>query len=624
MNKSFPARRGAKSQAGQAALFVLLGLGIFLIGAMAFAIDMSNMWFNRQAAQTAADAACTAGAMDLLIDSTNGTTGQGNFTAGSKPSAFDCNTTNPNNTSTDPAPCVYAALNGFPSSVAQGSTSLGDNVSVDFPDKNNYKNFNFPPTSVAPTTLMRVTITHNIPTFFAGLLKGMTQQHVGAASLCGVIQATSPIPILVLHPTMAGSLTMNGGGSNSSTGCKNPLCGDIVIAGGPSKSIQVNSSNSGAAVTKGGPTINLCPGGNNYCGSNMGVWGAESSPGGSNFWTTTTCSIKTVNNLCKTTQTDPQWNAPSAPVADPLAATSAPGKPTFATYPSSGTAAYTGVSGIAYHSQGCPDPIGCHLFSPGFFPNGIDVKGFTAIFDPGVYYIGGDAKVSQVCNNAGAAGSFCEETGSCIRPSTNTGDGSGGTAFYFADSNSVVVGGGGGSCSGVDSFDTAKGGLGLGVNCTGSSVSPTNLPGSLTGSVLLAPCQAPTGTTLCDPNCTLNLGDPLGVNDPNGEQRGILFFQDRATSSGSNPTWSGNGSMLLAGTMYFHQCIIGGSDTGQGCDFKTPAFNDVLSLGGTTGSSTYVLGDIIIDQLNVGGSGQIVMDLNPSAAYTTLKAALLQ
>jgi hypothetical protein len=130
---------------------------------------------------------------------------------------------------------------------------------------------------------------------------------------------------------------------------------------------------------------------------------------------------------------------------------------------------------------------------------------------------------------------------------------------------------------------------------------------------------------LCAPNCSLNFGDPLGASDPNGVQRGILFFQDRGVNAGNNPSWSGNGGMLLAGTMYFHQCVNTGVDTGQGCDFTAGnAFNDKLSLGGTSGSNTYVLGDIITDQLNVGGSGQIVMDLNPSAAYTTLKAALVQ
>src|SRR6516164_583047 len=53
---------------GQTMLVVMLALGIFLLGAVSFGGDIANLWFHRQAAQTAADAACTAGAMDLLYD----------------------------------------------------------------------------------------------------------------------------------------------------------------------------------------------------------------------------------------------------------------------------------------------------------------------------------------------------------------------------------------------------------------------------------------------------------------------------------------------------------------------------------------------------------------------------
>src|SRR5947208_1331306 len=119
-NKPFSQRATKKRESGQVILFVVLALGLFLIGAMAFAIDLSNQWFNRQAAQTAADAACTAGAMDLLVDATNGTTTQGHFGNSSTAAvSFDCNSTTPNTATTNPAPCVYAALNGFPSSINQ-------------------------------------------------------------------------------------------------------------------------------------------------------------------------------------------------------------------------------------------------------------------------------------------------------------------------------------------------------------------------------------------------------------------------------------------------------------------------------------------------------------------------
>src|SRR5260370_41358036 len=74
-------RRGHRSgEAGQAILFVLLAMGIFLLGALCFAFDMSNMWFHRQAAQTAADAACAAGAMAILVDAEGGATTHQGFT----------------------------------------------------------------------------------------------------------------------------------------------------------------------------------------------------------------------------------------------------------------------------------------------------------------------------------------------------------------------------------------------------------------------------------------------------------------------------------------------------------------------------------------------------------------
>src|SRR6266581_2383338 len=109
---TFNSGTGGRNEAGQAMLFTVLGLGLFLIGAMAFAIDLSNMWLNRQSAQTAADAACTAGAMDMLVGATNGSMPSGaNFTNGLG-NTYDCNSASPT-----PSPCSYATLNGYPSSI---------------------------------------------------------------------------------------------------------------------------------------------------------------------------------------------------------------------------------------------------------------------------------------------------------------------------------------------------------------------------------------------------------------------------------------------------------------------------------------------------------------------------
>lgn len=629
--KPFARRRQLRTEEGQAMLFTVLALAIFLIGAMAFAIDMSNVWFNRQSAQTAADAACTAGAMDLLVQATNGTMpGTAGFTSGTQ---FSCDSTG----SPNAAPCKYAALNGFNSNLTQGQAAsgiVGNNVLVSFPDPKNYPNFKFPG-NVATSVLMQVSISNNVPTWFASMLGNPNSlKGVGANALCGVIQASSPIPILVLNPTVASSLSLGGGGGTKQTG-------NIQIIGGPSKSVQVNSVNAGAAGFKGGPTVNLCQGGGGYCGSAMGVWGGPSATP-SNF--VTSCGT---NALCKTGQQVPQWNVPSPPIADPYASTPAPQQPT--SQPDAGN--WGGVKHpplVPQNTNGCPDPSGCYEYPPGYYPNGICVgKGncsykatSTAIFDPGVYYL-----KSQTCNNGN--GSFCVESQSCVRPSSADGDGSGGTVFYFADTGgySVFVGAnaGGQGCTGITSFDptvqVGTGQLQFGAACDATSLKGlkdlvTNgvMATPFTGSVLLAPCRKPpTGSTLCqsaadangNTNCDYNFGDPLGTNNPIGEQRGILFFQNRTVNATNNPSWGGGGSMLLAGSMYFHQCANGGTDAaGLTCD--NALFNDIFNLGGSSGSSTYVLGDIIVDQLSLQGNTAITMNLNPTASFTTLKAALLQ
>jgi hypothetical protein len=240
---------------------------------------------------------------------------------------------------------------------------------------------------------------------------------------------------------------------------------------------------------------------------------------------------------------------------------------------------------VNYHENGCPDPDGCAWYTAGYYPSGITIKKKTAVFDPGVYYV---------------LNGLALQSNSTVRPSTAVGDGSGGTIFYFADTNSVSVGANSGSES-VDAFTTST------TKCTPSSILPDNLPATLNGNILLAPCS---GT----------YGDPLGTSNPIGEQRGILFFQNRSQSA--NPQWGGGGQFLLAGTMYFHQCVTSGPDRGTNC--SPSAYNTTLSLGGNAGSGTYNLGGMVVDRLSMGGTSGITMDLNPNAMFGTPKAALLR
>jgi len=55
----------ANRESGQVMVSLLLMLALFLLAMMGFAVDLTNLWFHRQAAQSAADSACQAGAMDM-------------------------------------------------------------------------------------------------------------------------------------------------------------------------------------------------------------------------------------------------------------------------------------------------------------------------------------------------------------------------------------------------------------------------------------------------------------------------------------------------------------------------------------------------------------------------------
>src|SRR5437868_11538094 len=137
--KTYRQRKTARrpSESGQALVFMVLALSIFLLAAGALSVDMSNLWFHRQAAQNAADAACTAGAMDLLVDAQGGATGHQAFVNGT---AFNCSV------GSTAAPCQYAAKNGY------NSDSTGNLVSVSFPATvPGVPPSAIPPAGIAPT-----------------------------------------------------------------------------------------------------------------------------------------------------------------------------------------------------------------------------------------------------------------------------------------------------------------------------------------------------------------------------------------------------------------------------------------------------------------------------------------
>ncbi|HKV04585.1 MAG TPA: pilus assembly protein TadG-related protein [Candidatus Acidoferrales bacterium] len=550
---------------GQAAVFVVMALGVFLLAGVAFAVDIANLWFHRQTSQNAADAACAAGAMDLLLAAQGASTGNQGFTIGTP---FDCAT------KATAAPCVYAALNGY-----NGTNSIpGNQVQVSFPasDPNVASSTPpLPPTAMTNYPLIRVDVTDHVQTFFSALVSGNRSQDVRAFAVCGSLLVQGSTPVLVLDPSSSGALSLQG---NSS----------ISIYGGPSKGVQVNSSSLQGVNIGGNGALNLSQGGPNLTGSSIGVYGGPASaPGGISFGTTGS------------------WSYPSSVVSDPFALVCAPGQTGCPKINGYSAPAVPGAPQIpsdlaakgcksipcalSYHDavHGCPRSSGCKLYTSGYYGSKISISNTAAIFDPGLYYI---------------VGGLALNSGSTVRPGTGTGDGSGGTTFYFSGASSVTVASNSGSAT-LDPFYASS------LSCSAGSILPGNLTPTtaLQGNFLMAPC-------------TGYYGDPLGAADTLAE-RGILFFQDRS-ASGVNATWGGGGKFMTAGAMYFHHCNAAG--TGVACGSPPTYYDATFSVGGNSCAGAYAVGNLIVDRLTLSGTACVTMDLNPNSAYSTLKATMVR
>lgn len=543
-------------------------------------------------AQSAADAACTAGGMDLLVNA-EGSGPVGSFPAGSPPASYWCSSAG----GAASATCKYAALNGY-NGTGRVAGQPSNDVQVTFPGSVPGVSACGPtapppcvPGSVA-NPFIQVNVLDRTQATFTGLLTGSRTTDVAGSAVCGVLRAQSPVPIIVLNPSCQHAFQLSGGPT-------------VAIVGGPPRSIQVNSSNTscaaattnaGSGCSSNGGTIDLSKGGPNFDGSDFGVFGTpKSPPPGFNGGTVGT------------------WDTAS-PISDPYAQVAAPALPPAA--PASQNLTYNGGA------NGCPDHSGCVRYQPGLYTSAITVKGKTAIFDPGIYYITG-----IVNDNCGTPGTGCvsKPTGQChygldvdsngvVRPNLSvTGNGNG-AMFYFSGASgagsygSVFFGANAGNSGGrtVDPFITAN------ANCAGADPFPSqlNLPPTVNGNVLLGQCTSD-GTYIA----------PGGTNT--GTIRSLIFFQDRANADNhGQASMQGGGGLVISGSMYFHNCNSSG--TGTGCLDPTAGFNAFFQLQGTPGGATYVLGNITTDELVLGGNGNIKMALNPNAVFNILKVSLLQ
>jgi hypothetical protein len=569
---------------GQVTIFVVIALAMFLLGFVGFAVDMTNLWFHRQMAQGAADAACQAGIMNVLVH-----TSTQNFTAGTP---FNC-VGSPSAT-----PCRYASLNGY-NGTGLVTNTPSNSVAVTFPSSapSGIDPSILPPTSLAPNNFLRVDIVDRVKLTFASLITLRPTSDVHAQAICGLTLSKAPIPLIVLNPTCTHPFQVSGSAT-------------LRIVGGPIRSVQINSANQTCAAAtqnsgcSGSGTIDLSQGGPAFTGSQFGVFGAPgTAPSG--FAPGTTGS----------------WSNAS-PIADPFSVTPDPvtlgvGLPTNPPVLSS-----------TYPNDGCPDQSqACKRYQPGIYTSPIVVKNVTAIFDPGIYIIR-PASGAMDAVNCGDPGTGCvaKPTGQCysdftvdsngvVRPSNLPGNGNG-TMFYLSGSGagahpygSTFFGANAGKYGGrtIDGFNTSA------VTCPGGTPpdSRVALPALMQGNVLLGQCTS---------------GGNYLPFDTAGPIRGLLFFGDRnngtnGTYMNGQPSMQGGGGLLLSGSLYFTNWPNWGTSPPS---LPTVGYNAFLNLQGTPGSGTFVLGNITTDELVEGGNGEVAMQLDPNRVYNILKATLMR
>ncbi len=137
------------------------------------------------------------------------------------------------------------------------------------------------------------------------------------------------------------------------------------------------------------------------------------------------------------------------------------------------------------------------------------------------------------------------------------------------------------------------------LTCDGSAASASiGMPSSIPGNVLWGQCT--TNGTYWDA-----AGDTSDSRGSPGS-RTLLFFQDHADTT--NPVFNGSGQLSFSGALYFH----------------SSTYSDVIALSGGTSSGTYVLGEIIADQVQLTGSGIIKLALNPQATASMSKVSIVE
>jgi len=150
------------------------------------------------------------------------------------------------------------------------------------------------------------------------------------------------------------------------------------------------------------------------------------------------------------------------------------------------------------------------------------------------------------------------------------------------------------------------------LRCPSGSATPSQVPATIPGNVLLGPCGGTSGI-----GATGQYGSPDG-------NRGFLFFQNRSTAAnggsctagfgGNCAILGGGGTFVFSGFIYFH------NGNGATCGTNTSC----LSLAGGSGGNSFTIGNIVVDKISLTGSSGVNMVLNPTATFSVLRPTLLQ
>jgi hypothetical protein len=210
------------------------------------------------------------------------------------------------------------------------------------------------------------------------------------------------------------------------------------------------------------------------------------------------------------------------------------------------------------------------LYSPGYYPGGIDIKGNVfAQFRSGIYWIN--------------LGGFQLESNSIVRMAqgADASDPTGVTTWPIGTTTAQMLVYNSGT--GIFSISGNSGAF-------GSSNFPT--------------ADCPNGG-----NCLV--GSPSG---PGSTYSGILFFQNRATATTLNHSLQGGGGLTIQGTVYL---------THTAASIQSDGKYQSLSLQGNSGGTTKVQGEIITDVLSLGGTADITMNLISTKTFQVRQVALV-